>query len=281
MSRTFDAKPPTIRIQQSTDPNSRNKYAELPPIKELAKWVCRCEDLRLFVCRFVSTQGPNHGYAREGPDQDSKMARLLRPLHGQTPHVPGINAAIEHCNEIADAFETALQDETNTRKLGGQFTAAISEAIVGFILDQSLRHSKHTIKDAAVFEDGTPVNSRNIDFFYAGDPPIQAEAYECKNSPTGVFSEAMGLLSHPDKTKQRAWRRSKLYLLETLKRLLEAKDIPTHLGLISLRSRDSVQNTLKQMAKHMNVAIPRTVVVCGFEDIFAYISSGRLKTVGS
>lgn len=279
MTRSFNANPPVIEIRQSTDPGSHNEYADLPPVKGLAKWVCYCRDLRLLVCRFVSTQGFNHGYAREAPGQDSKMARLLTPLKEQTPHVPGINAAITHCNEIADAFETAAQAETNTRKLAGLFTAAISEAIVEFLLSQPPRHPNRTIKDASVLEDGSTLNSRNIDFFYAADPADQAEAYECKNSPTGVFSEAMGLRSHPDKTKQRAWKRSKLFLMETLKSRLEDKDIPTHLGLISLRSEATVQARLKRMAEEMGVAIPGIIAVYGREALFAYIPSGNWKPV--
>lgn len=207
------------------------------------------------------------------------MARLLRPLKNQNPHVPGVNAAIGYCNDIGDAFEKASRSDANTRKLAGLFTSGISEAIVDYVLEHSPRQPNCTIKDTAVLVAGSPLNSCNIDFFYAPDPADEAEAYECKNSPTGIFSEFMGLHAHPDPSKQLAWERSKLYLLKMLKVHLDAIGIPTHLGLISLHPRSIVHKKLRRMADQMGAAIPGILAVYGRDDIFDHIRPGIPRPV--
>lgn len=279
MRRTFNATMPAIRIEQSTIPGTHNEYAELDPIRELAKCVCLFKPLVSPVCNFVSTQGFKVGYARLGPGQDSAMASRLRTHERRHKPVSGINAAIECSLAIADEFHAAAASAEDPGDLPGLFTSAISEAIVSYLFGQSPRDTTNMIKDAAVFKGNKPLNSCNIDIFYADEPPTQAEAYECKNSPNRIFAEAMGLLGSRDKTKRKRWKRSKLYLMRRLKRLLEAKNIPTHLALISLLSKDIVEDRLEQLAANAIVSIPEIVSVYAREDIFAYIPAGLLKPI--
>ena len=279
MSRTFNATMPVIRVEQSTISDTHNEYAELDSIRELAKCVCSYKPLVMPVCNFVSTEGFKLGYARLGPGQDSAMVNRLRTHERRYKPVSGINAAIKCSLAIADEFHDAATLLGNPDDLPGKFTSAISEAIVSELFGQSTRGMENIVKDAIVFEDNKRLYSRNIDFFYADDPPTKAEAYECKNSPSGIFSEAIGLLNAPDKTKRIGWKKSKLYLMRRLKRLLEAKRIPTHLALISLLSKVVVEDKLEQLAANSVASIPKIVSVYAREDIFAYIPCGHLKPI--
>ena len=286
-TRTFNATAPQVDVEQSTTPDTFNKYAELPPIKELAEWVCLIPGLRSSVCGYVSSHGPKYGYGREHTGEDSRMAKRLRyaqeAIPPMAPSIPGINAAIEHSNKIADEFEQELLTGIDMLDLAGRFTAAISEAVVHVLLCKSRRAPGCTIPDAFVREGRHRVNARNIDFFYCphDDPPVAAEAYECKNDPSRVFSEVMGLEAEPNDEKRREWRESKLYLMERLRCLLDAKDISTHLGIISLHRGSTVRWKLQDMARQVGVAVPGIVAVYAREDVFEDILNCRQQPIWS
>ena len=243
MARTLLDKSIPLSIEPDTRTTAQNPYVSKPAIQRLADLASRERAALWAIASFVSIDALACGYTHEVVQQVRVQAGLLRPAEIGKELV----AAFE---QVSQLYTGTLSNPNLTDKqrggLRGNFTAAISQAIVHKLLIAAGRNAAMITEDARVYENRIPVNSCNIDVVWADRAAQAAEAYECKNHPLWLLGE---YATRNAPGNARRYKTSQLYLMLRFRELLEIASWKVLLACVTLRRRRGFAKSLEALVE--------------------------------
>ncbi len=217
---------------------------------EMAKLATQHPSLLEVVVSFAHEKGTIIGYTEQDlANLRSRVLSLSRIVGSESAR-----SLIDLLKKLSALYKSewdaakSPEDKGAVREL---LSAGISEAIVFRLLIDKGRKEDEIRKDASVYIDGTPINSRNIDFIWSRPETKAVEAYECKRSPPRLIQYYGG--PPGDRAYMALWRGAKLYLMLTLHKHLVNQRWGVHLACITSGNREVFERDLRDKPPELTI----------------------------
>lgn len=255
-----------LSIEPATRPEQRIQFCDLEGVKRLASAAAKSPAVLDAISSHISGLAARSGFTRRALDQTRRKLFQVRPHEA-------LKQAVEALDQMAADYESALTQSTEPSELPGQFAAGIAEQVVHEWLCAYGRDESEIVADATVRgsrgEPISDVNKSNIDRVWARPASKQAEAYECKNQPLRLLAR------YPTRKaagNDLAYRKSKLWLMLELRKVLSRVSWDVMLACVTLRSKWTFLKGLEALAER-----PPDFRVYGIEDFGCDFPTWRAK----